>query len=72
MTTETDSTPFLPSSILMRSTNPRIGWREVGKLEIMWQSKTDMRGLTRPSAVAATISTSSSARSTKSVCGNSL
>ena len=56
----------------IRSTNPRIGSREVGKTSIIRQSKTDITGRTLPSSVSAAIRQRSSARSTKSVCGNSL
>ena len=56
----------------MASTKLRIGSREVGKLAIMRQSNSDMRGRISPLAVRRVRSTTSSARSTKSVCGNSL
>ena len=70
---DSDSTIGSSRSIAsIRSTNPRIGSREVGKTSIIRQSKTDITGRTRPSSVSTAIRQRSSARSTKSVCGNSL
>ena len=50
--TETDSTPSLPCSALMRSTKERIGSRLVGSTWIMRQSKVEMTGLISPRAAA--------------------
>ena len=68
---ETDSTPSLPCSALIRSTKERIGSRLVGKTSIIRQSKVDITGRISPRVARSASSTTCSARSTKSVCGNS-
>ena len=67
-----ESTPSLPSIAWRRSTNERAGSREVCTVTIISQSTIAGTGRIRFSTIAAHRSTSSSARSSTSVCGYSL
>ncbi len=71
-TTETESTPSLPSSAAHLSTKPRIGSRVVWKTPTMRQSNQPMTGLVLLSTASAMRRKRSSARSGTSICGYSL